>query len=97
MQTVRLLGVSLVCSFIVLASGCSGELKDLRIQNDRQQKRIAQLESELRTAELQLDQLKRQLTTAEATGGIDAQALREKIAALEADLAKKKEMIASMQ
>jgi len=72
-------------------------LKDLRIQNDRQQKRIAQLESELRTAELQLDQLKRQLATAEATGGIDAQALREKIAALEADLAKKKELIASMQ
>ena len=97
MQTVRLLGVSLVCSFIVLASGCNGELKDLRIQNDRQQKRIAQLESELRTAELQLDQLKRQLATAEATGGIDAQALREKIAALEADLAKKKELIASMQ
>ncbi|MCJ7674870.1 MAG: OmpA family protein [Sedimentisphaerales bacterium] len=97
MQTVRLLGVSLVCSFIVLASGCNGELKDLRIQNDRQQKRIAQLESELRTAELQLDQWKRQLAAAEATGGIDAQALREKIAALEADLAKKKEQIASMQ
>ncbi len=97
MQTVKLLGVSLVCTFIVLASGCNGEMKDLRIQNDRQQKRIAQLESELRTAELQLDQLKRQLATAEATGGIDAQALREKIAALEADLAKKKEMIASMQ
>ena len=97
MQTVRLLGASLVCSFIVLASGCNGELKDLRIQNDRQQKRIAQLESELRTAELQLDQWKRQLAAAEATGGIDAQALREKIAALEADLAKKKELIASMQ
>lgn len=97
MRTARLLGISLACTFIVLASGCNGEMKDLRIQNDRQQKRIAQLESELKTAELQLDQLKRQLATAEATGGIDAQALREKIAALEADLAKKKELIASMQ
>ncbi len=97
MRTARLLGISLACTFIVLASGCNGEMKDLRIQNDRQQKRIAQLESELKTAELQLDQLKRQLATAEATGGIDAQALREKIAAMEADLAKKKELIASMQ
>jgi len=97
MRTARLLGISLACTFIVLASGCNGEMKDLRIQNDRQQKRISQLESELKTAELQLDQLKRQLATAEATGGIDAQALREKIAALEADLAKKKELIASMQ
>jgi len=97
MWTVKLLGGFLACAFIVLASGCNGEMKDLRIQNDRQQKRIAQLESELRTAELQLDQLKRQLATAETTGGIEAQSLREKIAAMEADIAKKNELIKSMQ
>ena len=97
MRTVKFLGVSLACIFIVLASGCNGEMKDLRIQNDRQQKRIAQLESEVRTAELQLDQLKRQLAEAGQKGGIEVQSLQDQIAALEADIAKKNELIKSMQ
>jgi chemotaxis protein MotB len=87
-----------VCAFIIFASGCeSAQQKDLRIQNETQRKHIAELESQIQAANLELDQLKRQLDDAKQKGGIDVDALQQKIAALEEDLAKKKELIASMQ
>ncbi|UCG57838.1 MAG: OmpA family protein [Phycisphaerales bacterium] len=96
MRIVRLSVVSLVCASAILMSGCAGST-DLRIQNDTQRARIAQLESELRTANLQLDQLRRQLDAAGQKEGIEVSSLQRKIAALEEDLSKKKELIASMQ
>ena len=97
MQITRLSAIFLVCACIVLVNGCNSQSSDLRIQNETQRQRIARLESELQAANLQLDQLKRQLETTGEKGGIEADALREKIAALEEDLAKKKELIISMQ
>ena len=97
MQTVKLFGVFLVCACVLLINGCNPELRDLRIQNDTQRSRIAELETEVRTAELQLEQLKRQLSTAKQQGTIEVETLRQRITALEEDLAKKKELIASMQ
>lgn len=87
--------VSFVCLFLI--SGCSSELKDCRIANETQRKRIAQLEAELQANVLELEQLKRQLTTAQQKGGVEAQALQQKIAALEEDITKKNELIASLQ
>jgi len=97
MRSVKLSAVFLGCILLMLAGGCNSELKDLRIQNDTQRKRIADLESQLATAQMELEQLQRQLSEARQKGGIEEDALREKIAALEADIAKKKELIASMQ
>jgi chemotaxis protein MotB len=97
MRSVKLLGVCLVGAFIVLASGCNGEMKDLRIQNDRQRKLIADLESQLTAAKLQRDQLQRQVDEAQQKGGIETESLRKQIAALEADITKKSELIKSMQ
>ena len=97
MRTVKLLGVILGCACLMLVHGCGSELRDLRIQNDRQQKRIAELESQAQSATLELEQLRRQLNDAKQKGGIEEAALQQKIAALEEDLAKKKELIASMQ
>lgn len=97
MRSVKLLGVCLVGAFIILASGCNGEMKDLRIQNDRQRKLIADLESQLTAAKLQRDQLQRQVDEAQQKGGIETESLRKQIAALEADIAKKNELIKSMQ
>jgi chemotaxis protein MotB len=82
---------------ILSMSGCSSELADLRLQNDTQAKRIDQLTSELEAARLQLDQLKRQLEAATQMGGVEADTLRQKIVALEEDLAKKEALIKSMQ
>jgi len=82
---------------MAFVSGCGSELADLRLQNDTQAKRIDQLTSELEAARLQLDQLKRQLAAATQTGGVEVDTLRQRIAALEEDLAKKEALIKSMQ
>jgi chemotaxis protein MotB len=83
----------------MLINGCVSEqqYKDLKIQNDTQRKRIAELESEVQTAKLILEKLKRQLYTTKGISGTEADALKQKIAALEEDLEKKKALIASMQ
>ena len=97
MRIMKLSWVLLVCVCAILANGCSSELQDLKIQNSFQQKRIRELESQVEADKLQLEQLRRQLATAKAQGGIGQEALREQIAALEEDLVKKNELIASMQ
>ena len=86
-----------VCVFLVLLNGCNAELKDLKIQNDTQRKQIAELRSEAQATEVELEQLKRQLAAAEDKSAIEQEALQQKITALEQDLAKKNELIASMQ
>jgi chemotaxis protein MotB len=78
-------------------NGCQSELQDLRIQNDTQRERIAELESELQVSTLRLEQLKRQLADAQEKSGIEVETLQQTIAALEEDIAKKKDLIASMQ
>jgi chemotaxis protein MotB len=97
MQVAKLSVIFCVCTYLALIGGCTTQMRDLRIQNETQRKRIAQLDSELQTIKLQLDQAKRQLATAQQKDGIEVDTLQQKIAALEEDLAKKKELIASMQ
>ncbi|MCX5635235.1 MAG: OmpA family protein [Planctomycetota bacterium] len=98
MRSLRFLGMLLVvCASVAMISGCDEELKNCKLQTEQQTKQIAQLETEAQTTRLELDQLKRKLATAEGMGGADAEAMKQKIAALEEDLAKKKALIASMQ
>jgi len=99
MRIVKLSVFFIACASIVLSSGCVAEqdYKSLQIQNDRQRERIGDLESQVQAATLQLEQLKRKLGTAESRGGIEAQSLRQEIAALKEDLNKKKALVASMQ
>ena len=97
MRTVRISVLFLTCTCLILLTGCNSEVDNLKIQNSTQQKRIAGLESELQTAKLKLEQLQRQLETAEGRGGVEVSALQQKVAALEEDIAKKKELIATMQ
>jgi chemotaxis protein MotB len=86
------LGLSAGIAFI---GGC--EQSDLATQNQVQQRRIGDLESQLQAAQLQLDQLKRKLEAAEATGGVEVETLRQKVAALEEAIAKKDAQIKAMQ
>ncbi|MHC4806556.1 MAG: OmpA family protein [Planctomycetota bacterium] len=97
MRTVKLSAIFLVCVCGLLTNGCQSELQDLRIQNDTQRERIAELESDLQVSTLQLEQFKRQLADAQEKSGIDVETLQQTIAALEEDIAKKKDLIASMQ
>ncbi len=78
-------------------SGCNEGMKDLRIQNDRQSKELDRLRAEIKTYELKMEQLQRQLTAAQEKGGVEVDSLQQQIAALEEDIAKKKDLIASMQ
>jgi chemotaxis protein MotB len=97
MRTVKLSAIITVYSCVLLATGCNQELQDLRIQNNTQRELIASLESKLQVAELELDKLNRQLEALHGKGGIEVETLEQKIAALEEDIAKKNELIASMQ
>jgi chemotaxis protein MotB len=88
-----------VCAAMIITSGCVSEqnYKDLKLQNASQERRIKELESQLQTATLELDQAKRQVETLGGKGSIEMQALQQKVAALEDDIAKKKALIAAMQ
>jgi len=97
MRTVKLSIIFLLGISFLLLSGCGAELQDLRIQNNTQRERIAELESELQTGILQLDQLKRKLAAARGSSSVEIQTLEQEIAALEEDISKKKGLIASMQ
>ncbi len=97
MRIVKLSLIFLLCVCVFLVSGCGSELQDLRIQNDTQREQMAKHESELQVGALQLEQLKRQLASAQERGDIEIESLKQEIAALEVNLAKKKELIASMQ
>ena len=97
MRTMKLLGFFFVCICFVLAGGCNAQLRDLQIQNQRQGKLIEDLDSQLRTAKMERDQLDLQLKEAQKRGGIDEESLRERVKALEEDLKKKNQLIATMQ
>jgi chemotaxis protein MotB len=97
MRTVKLSVIFVVFGCVLLVNGCNSELQDLRIQNSTQQKRIDELQAELSANMLRLEQLKQQLAAAQQKGGIEVETLQQQIAALEQDLAKKQELIASMQ
>ena len=97
MRIVKLSAFFLVSACLVMLNGCGPELHDLKIQNETQRTRIAELESKVQTTKLKLERSKRELDTAESRSGIGAEALQQKIAALEEDLGKKKTLIASMQ
>lgn len=97
MRINKLSAVLFLCGCLMLINGCSAELENLKIQNDTQRKQIAELRSQTQTATLELEQLKRQLAAAEDKSTIEQEALQQKITALEQDLAKKNELIASMQ
>jgi chemotaxis protein MotB len=86
-----------MCAGIFLIGGCNPDLEDCRIQNQIQAKTIEELRAELGAAKLRLDQLTQKLAAAQQGQGVEIDALKQQIAALEEDIAKKKELIASMQ
>lgn len=99
MRTVKLSAFYLICVGILLASGCVAEQEynDLKIQNNTQRKRIADLESRMQATKLKLEQLKRKLDTIGSRNKVESDTLNQKIITLERDLLKKKGLIASMQ
>jgi len=97
MRTVKLSAFFIVFACLVPLAGCGQELQDLKMRNAALNKRRAELESEVQTAKLKLEQLERQLSDAGDLSDIDKVALQQKIAALEDHLKIRNELIAEMQ
>jgi len=97
MRTVKLSAFFIVFACLVPLAGCGQELQDLKMRNAALNKRRAELESEVQTAKLKLEQLERQLSDAVDLSDIDKVALQQKIAALEDHLKIRNELIAEMQ
>jgi chemotaxis protein MotB len=91
--------ISIVCASMIFATGCVSDqqFKDLKMQNAAQEKRIKDLESQVQAANLELEQAKRQIEALGGKGNVEMQALQQKVAALEEDIAKKKALIEAMQ
>jgi len=97
MQSVKFSVLFLASAAFILLTGCEEEYKDLKVRNATQDKLINELRSEVQTTKLNLYQVERQLDAAKETGGVEQDALKQKVTAIEEDLAKKKALIASMQ
>jgi len=97
MRIIKFSVLLLVCASLILINGCGSELEDCKIQNRAQQKRLNELEAEVRTTKVELGQWKRKLDTAKTTCRVNAEALQQEIAALEDDLGRKKSLIARMR
>ena len=95
----RSLILVLGCVAVVLISGCGDSQKynDLKAQNRIQQQRIEGLENELGLCSGQLQQKTQELESISGKTGVDMDAKDAMIAALEADIQKKKALIAQMQ
>jgi chemotaxis protein MotB len=84
---------------LAITSGCVSQQQydDLKLQNAAQEKHIRALESQLQTATLELDKAKRELEAVGGRNSIEMNALQQKVAALEEEIAKKRALIDAMQ
>jgi chemotaxis protein MotB len=93
MTSLKLSAISLVCLSLSFLAGCDDEL---RIQNERQRKEIADLGSKVKADSLNISQLENKVNDADNACNVKTEALQQKVAAFEQDAAKKKELIESM-
>lgn len=99
MRIAKLSAVAFLGLCLILTNGCVSEqdYNDLKFQNNTQRRRIAELESQLQAATLELDQLKRKVDSSAGRSSIETSTMQQKIASLEEELRKKKALIASME
>ena len=99
MQTRNIFLTIFVITLGILIIGCASDEKygNLKLQNRSQQERINELESQYNVTKLQLDQSKRQLTSAEELCLTDTEELRQKVTALEEDVEKKAALISKIR
>ncbi len=91
--------VLLLTIVIMVTSGCVSQqdFDDLKARNRIQQDRIADLESQLSTSEVMLEQMQNRLESLQAQNDASTGSNAEEIAALEKAIEDKKALIAKMQ
>ncbi len=81
----------------LLSFGGCAELDDLKTQNRFQAETINSLKAELQAARLELNAAKARLSELEKSGPVEADSLRQQIAALQKTLSEREELIKRMQ
>jgi chemotaxis protein MotB len=97
MRTAKLSAILLSFVSLFLLNGCTGEIENLRRQNEIQQKRINQLSADLAALTLERDQLQNQLNALRGTGNIESETLQQRIAALEKAILDKDKLIEELR
>ncbi|MBN2590536.1 MAG: OmpA family protein [Sedimentisphaerales bacterium] len=97
MRTAKFSVIIVSCISLFLINGCTGELNSLRDQNNAQAKRISSLSAALATAELERDQLKRELEGLRGVSNVDMETLEQKVALYEKTIAEKDKLIDSLR
>ncbi|RKY07898.1 MAG: hypothetical protein DRP65_09860 [Planctomycetota bacterium] len=99
MRRAGFLPMVLVIAVAIVTGGCVAQQKfdEVRAQNRIQQQRITDLEGQLASCRLQLDQSVKQLETLQSRNSTDIGAKDAEIAALEKDIEAKKALIGRMQ
>lgn len=88
----------LTVSAVYLTGCCSERLcNELKLKNRTQEERISELESQLSALKMQYQQLQDELSKCQKLGGVDSEAMRAELAALEQAIAEKDALIAKMQ
>jgi len=98
MRTLKSSPLLLLCLF-VMVTGCVSQEKfdKLKSRNRDQAGRIKELSGQLVAAKADYDRLKNQLQDIQEKGGIETQTLKQKLAALERDLSRKRSLIDRMK
>jgi len=98
MRVVKLSAIVLACSLVIVTSGCVSpdQYEQMKVQNRIQQERLAELESQLSAANLQLGQFGEQLAAAQSRYSAQTGSLQEEIKAIEKTLGQKRALIAKL-
>jgi chemotaxis protein MotB len=99
MRTAHFTIISLLAAVAVFLSGCvaSRDYEDLKVRNRTQQQRINDLEGQLASARLSVDQSKRQIDTVQERSGAEVDSLKAELAAIEEAIDQKNQLIAALQ
>jgi chemotaxis protein MotB len=97
MKKARVIAVIGICALVLLASGCNNELENAQTQNRLQAERLAKVSRQLRSAQLDLSQCQKRLADARSLSNPEMLALKEQIALLNQNIAKKVALIKRMQ
>jgi chemotaxis protein MotB len=99
MKKIKISAIILAAMVLISVTGCvsQGQYDGMVDKNRLQQDKLTQLENQLSNCEIQLKQVMKQLQTATGRDSAAQQAINAEIAALEADIASKAELIKKMQ
>ncbi len=99
MKLTKIFGLTLIIMTMVILTGCVSQqdFDRLRVQNQTQSERLAELESRYNAARIEVESLQKQLNDLSKLKNVNISAYDQEIEALEAAIAEKNALIAQLQ